>query len=101
MTYEKEILQILEEANHSCGLSLNTIVRHVYNMTACDMFSGRSHEDVHKDVAKYLHVESALKCGSVKKAALRGYYCINESSQKVQQLMLEFEHDHDNDIIEY
>ena len=52
MAYQREILLVLREANREIGLPLDSIVRHVYNMTAIDLFSSRSYDDVKADVMK-------------------------------------------------
>lgn len=90
MTYEHEILLILREADPIKGLPIAGIVRNVYNMTAIDLFSMRSYEDVQTDVKKYLKFESSKTKGAIEHADTRGYYRLNKNSQVVQQLLLEF-----------
>ena len=97
MAYQREILLILREANHEKGLPIDTIVRHVYNMTAVDLFSSRPYEDVKADVAKFLKTESSYSQGAVCKCEKRGWYRLNTASQIVTQLMLEFEIDENDE----
>ena len=91
MKYEKEILLILREADPNVGLPLSSIVRNVFNMTACDLFSARTYDDVYADVQKDLRVESSIRGSYVEKADKRGFYRLNRNSQKTQQMLLEFE----------
>lgn len=84
-------MYILREASSDKGLSIDTIVRNVYNMTNVDMFSARPFEDVKNDVVKYLHAESSIKGGIIEKTEQRGFYRLNRKSQTVKQLLLEFE----------
>lgn len=93
INYDKEILSILNEADSKSGLSLRNIVRHVYNITSCDMFHARPYQDVYHDVAKCLHKEVSLRGGLFTKAEKRGYYRLNNQSRKAHQLLLEFESD--------
>lgn len=97
MSYENEILLILHEADPVKGLPLSSIVRNVYNITACDLFNPRQYDDVYADVQKYLRNESSIRGAYVEKADKRGYYRLNKNSQKTQQLLLEFESKDDED----
>lgn len=93
MAYQREILLILREANREIGLPLDSIVRHVYNMTAVDLFFTRSYDDVKADVIKYLKAECSSCQGAVKRGEKKGWYKLNTNSKVVIQLMLEFETD--------
>lgn len=93
MAYQREILLVLREANREIGLPLDSIVRHVYNMTAIDLFSSRSYDDVKVDVMKYLKAECSSCQGAVKRGEKKGWYRLNTDSNVVIQLMLEFEAD--------
>lgn len=93
MAYQREILLILREANREIGLPLDSIVRHVYNMTAVDLFFARSYDDVKADVIKCLKAECSSTQGAVKRGEKRGWYKLNTDSKVVIQLMLEFETD--------
>lgn len=97
MAYQREILLILREANQEKGLPVDTIVRHVYNMTAIDLFSSRPYEDVKADVTKYLKTESSYSNGAISKCEKRGWYKLNTSSHILTQLMLEFEIDENDE----
>lgn len=91
MSYEKVIIQILREADPEKGQSLEVIVRNVYNITAIDLFSPRSLEDVNASVCKWLKTEAGFRDGMVEKTPQRGYYRLNKKSQKVTQLLFEFQ----------
>lgn len=62
-------------------------------MTAIDLFSSRSYDDVKADVMKYLKAECSSCQGAVKRGKKKGWYRLNTDSNVVIQLMLEFEAD--------
>lgn len=79
MEYYDAVIITLKEANPKTGLPLRSIVRHVYNMTCCDMFSEGSYEDVRKIVTRIVHKDSKAKDGVIEKSNKRGYYKINKN----------------------
>lgn len=62
-------------------------------MTAIDLFSSRSYDDVKADVMQYLKAECSSCQGAVKRGEKKGWYRLNTDSNVVIQLMLEFEAD--------
>lgn len=79
---------VLREAGQK-GLPLRHIALNVFNISN-SLFNPLSQEDVYNDVAEWLRNVSALRGGSVERAETRGWYRLNLNSDKVQQLLLQF-----------
>ena len=62
-------------------------------MTAIDLFSSRSYDDVKADVMKYLKAECSSCQGALKRGEKKGWYRPHTDSHVVIQFMLDFEAD--------
>ena len=97
MNYEREILKVLYESGGQ-GLSVKKICVHVYNSQK-SLFDTVSYEDVRKKVVSFLQQNSKRKSSLLSHTAVRGHYCINQESNNVSQLMLQFdERESENDV---
>lgn len=95
MQYEQQILLILKEA-YPYSMPVRRIALNVYNFTNT-LFEPQDRKKVHSAVAEWLRAESRKSGGSVIKGDLRGWYKLNEHSLKVQQLLLDFRHNEEDD----
>lgn len=95
MNYEREILLILREAGTK-GLPVRNIALHVFNMTN-SLFNPLDRDTVYNDVAEWLRHTSNCSTASVEKADTRGWYRLNINSNQVQQLLLEFVPDEEDE----
>lgn len=75
MSYEKEILQVLQEAGQR-GLSVKKISQHIFN--GCNtLFRSADFADVHRSVARYLNRNSKNSGSPVERTEVRGVYRLN------------------------
>lgn len=89
MTYDQQILKILTEAGE-CGVSVQTIAKHVYNMN-CTFFSQPDYEEIRSYVQQYLLRNSKSSQSLIESTGRRGYYRLNtEGSADARQMMLQF-----------
>lgn len=95
MTFENEILQILQSVGQR-GLSTKMIAFNVFNMSN-SLFNPLDQEKVYNEVADWLRTNSSKNGSSVEKAETRGWYRLNLNSAKVQQMMLQFQPNEDDE----
>ncbi len=95
MLYEREIMLILREAGTQ-GMPVRRIALNVYNMVN-SLFCPVDRERVYNVVAEGLRTESQCSQGAVERAETKGWYRLNTNSAQVQQLMLEFLPDEEDD----
>ena len=89
MSYEQQILSVLTEAGER-GISVQSIVRHVYNMNLT-LFYPPDFNEIHSFVRKYLLRNSKSAQSLVETTGRRGYYRLNTGgSADARQLMLDF-----------
>ncbi len=89
MTYDQQILNVLLQAGDR-GLSVQAIVKHVYNMNRT-FFQQPDYEELHNYVQQYLLKNSKSAQSLIENAGQRGRYRLNTSgSQDAQQLVLQF-----------
>lgn len=88
MDFEREILDVLREAGQT-GLPVKRIALNVFNITN-SLFNPLDPEKVYAEVSDWLRTESAKSGASIEKTDTRGWYRLNLNSQKVQQLLMEF-----------
>lgn len=91
MNYDSDILCILKEAGYD-GLSLQKIARHVFNAHN-SFFENICYDDVYRYVKNYLYSNIKSSDSVIERGSRRGFYRLNMSSRKTQQLMLLFEED--------
>ena len=91
--YHDAVLDTLKEADPKVGMPLRHIVRHVYNMTCCDMFNESSLEEVKRSVSRIVHKELKSGRGLIEKSNKRGYYKINVKRLELLEttLLLDFD----------
>lgn len=88
MDLEKEIFEILSKVGTN-GLSVHKISIHVHN--ACNsLFETVDYDEVHKQVAKYLLLDSKKKNALVERVGKRGKYKLKKNSEKVRMMMQQY-----------
>lgn len=95
MNYEKEILTILSEVGIK-GMPLRRIALNVYNISN-SLFNPLDKNMVYEGVADYLRTRCDRTDSPIEKAEIRGWYRLNYNSEQVQQLLLEFQIDEDDE----
>lgn len=96
MNYDSDILCVLKEAG-SDGLSMQKIARHVFNAHN-SFFASLCYDDIYRYVKNYLYSNSKSSDSVIEHASRRGFYRLNMSSRKTQQLMLLFDEDRPEEI---
>ena len=82
-------MQVLTEAGE-CGVSVQAIAKHVYNMN-CTFFVQPDFEEIRTYVQQYLLRNSKSQQSLIESTGRRGYYRLNtEGSADARQLLLQF-----------
>ena len=80
---------MLTEAGE-CGVSVQAIAKHVYNMN-CTFFVQPDYEEIRTYVQQYLLRNSKSQQSLIESTGRRGYYRLNtEGSADARQLLLQF-----------
>lgn len=79
---------VLKEAGQK-GMPVRRIALNVFNMTN-SLFNPLDMNVVYNDVGEWLRENSQHCSSSVEKAETRGWYRLNMNSNQVQQLLLQF-----------
>lgn len=96
MTYDQQILQILNEAGEK-GIGVMTIARHLYN-TNVTFFYTPDFEEIRAYVQQYLLRNSRSAQSLVERTERRGFYRLNmKGSADARQLVLDFQKHEDDE----
>lgn len=90
---------MLTEAGE-CGVSVQAIAKHVYNMN-CTFFVQPDFEEIRTYVQQYLLRNSKSQQSLIESTGRRGYYRLNtEGSADARQLLLQFRDEKEEELEE-